>query len=104
MNAQKPGGSYRDSDLELTYTLTPTANSSSRHDRRTDWDPGRTIRARLTTKAQPKGGGADGHGMEKARDKCWLSAQGQRRAGPGERKEIKKKSRQLLYLMRVMAN
>lgn len=43
-NTQKPVGSYRDSDLELTYTLTPTANSSSRHDSRPDWDPGRTIR------------------------------------------------------------
>lgn len=35
-------------------------------------------------------GRTDGHGLQQARDKCWLSVQGQRRAGPGERKEIKK--------------
>lgn len=39
---------------------------------------------------QQQGEGLMGTGLEKARDKCWLSVQGQRRAGPGERKEIKK--------------
>lgn len=62
----------------------------------TDCRPPSTKRGRLTTPGPLPGGeegGVEGcpHGLQQPRDKCWLSVQGQRRAGPGERKEIKKK-------------
>lgn len=55
-----------------------------------DCGPPGTMRGWLTTPGPWPGGGLPARAPA-AGDKCWLSVQGQRRAGPGERKEIKKK-------------